>query len=507
MKQRIWRRVAALALAGVMVFSLTACGGRKNEEAKDTLIVEGITNGEYLSPIAETSVYDKVAVHSMFDTLVMFGEDGKIEPMLAESWDVSEDGMTYTFHIREDATFSDGSDITADAFVYCLDTIISTSWGYYLTDYIKEWKVVDDKTLEVTKTGMYSSLLNTLAESGYAIPREAREADSKAYDEEPSVVSGPYVFESKGSDGTVFLKVNEKYWGEKPGFANLEIRVPIDGATSAVAIENGELDMLTMVLQKAQVVSLEEKENVNIIGMDSSWSGMSVLLMGERLGNDINLRKAINYGISRENAIKLANEGMGTPATDVYSTGVMGEYAGKVTVRGYDEALAKECLEKSSYDGKPIKLTIFSNNALAESVQSDLKKIGIEIEIEQIDMNSWSTKLMNGEIEMTMAEMGTDSTSVVDMMQFWRSDNPIYGIHMGKNEEYDSIMNDVTGIRDQAEMDEAVARALEIADDMSSVFCLYDCVFKYAVSDKVDYDYPSSAPTCVFYLQYAKPAE
>ena len=110
--------------------------------------------------------------------------------------------------------------------------------------------------------------------------------------------------------------------------------------------------------------------------------------MGDTFKNDPNLRKAVFHAVNRENGVKLANGGIGSASTELFSTRIMGDYAGMDYGPFYDEALAKEYLEKSDYDGKEFTIVIWQDSDLAESIQSDLMKIGIKCGIEQVDSNA-----------------------------------------------------------------------------------------------------------------------
>lgn len=448
--------------------------------------------------------FDKSVTHALYDTLVAFGPDGEIEPMLAERWEESEDGMAVTFYLRQDVTFHNGDPLTADDVIYTFDTMLAQPMQYALLNYIGGYEKVDDYTVRFQKTAPYSKLMNVMAESSTILPKDYHSADPEKFDDAP-VGCGPYKFVSQEADDSVRLTAYEGYYGDAPGFANVVVKMPLEPASAVIALETGDVD-LTSNLPTSQALLVESNDKLTLV-TEESWSTQILLLMQEPLKSDVNLRKAIFHGISRENAIKLGNEGVGTPSEDLFALRIMGDYAGIVEdFVGYDETLAREYLEASDYTGETLKLTINANAPIAESIQADLAKIGINVELEQLDTNSWATKLRGGELQMTLGAMGTDMLAAEDIMEFFTSDDPNYGVFMANNEQFDQLLSQMPSETDAEARRELVAQAMEILYDMANIVPLYDTTFNYSCGPRVTYDYPVSAPTYVYYLAKVMPA-
>ena len=498
------KRILALALVLACALSLFAgCGqnGASGED-KDTFTFLSWIKSESFDPTSGATT-DKSVLHALYDTLMAFGPEGDIVPMLAERWEESEDGMEVTFYLRKDVTFHNGDPLTADDVVYTFDTMLAEPMFYFLGDYISSYEKVDDYTICFHKATPYAKLMNVMAESSYILPKGYHSADPEAFEDAP-VGCGPYQFVSQEADESVRLTANENYYGDEPGFVNVVVKPPLEPASVVIALETGEVDM-TSSLPATQAALIESNDQLTLV-TEESWSTQMVLLMQEPLKSDANLRKAIFHGISRENAIKLGNEGVGTPSVNLLSLRILGDYAGILeNFVGYDEALAKEYLEASDYSGETLKLTIKGDVPIAQSIQADLSKIGISIELEQLDINSYFAKLQGGELQLVLGALGTDMLATEDFIEMFAADDPTYGCHMAVNEQLDQIVEQMPEEVDAAARWELVAQAMEIQYDMANAVPLYDTTFNYTYGSRVTYDYPVSAPTYVYYLAKVMP--
>lgn len=501
MKRKI--RIIALLAALACTLSLLAGCGQSDGGGKDTLNFIALLKCETLDPTAGLTA-EKTVMHAMYDTLVAYGPDGDFVPMLAERWEESEDSMSITFYLRQDVTFHNGDPLTADDVVYSYETMIQAPNNYYITDYIGGCEKVDDYAVRFDKAAPYSKLLAIMTEYIMIIPKAYHSADPDGFGQAP-VGCGPYQFVSKEVDDSVKLTAYEVYYGGEPGFPNVTVKAPLEDASKVISLETGEADMVGY-LSAAQTLLVEANKDLTLV-QEESWSAQTLMLMGEPLASDENLRKAIFHGISRDSAIKLGSEGVGTPSENMFSERIMGEYAGCVEdFVGYDEALAKDYLAKSNYNGEDLTLSIYGNAPIAESIQADLNKIGINIKLEQLDMNSWATKLYSGEIQMTFAEMGNDILSAEDFMLLLSASDPTYGCHMASSDEFEQLMEQIPKETDAAARRELVVRAQQICYDVANIVPLFDVMLNYAYGPAVVYDYPVSASAYLFYLNKVMPA-
>ena len=493
------KKKLAVILAVVFAFSmLTGCGNANNEtgtEVKDTITFASYQAPDNLDPMY--SVWgEKTTLHAIYDCLVKFDADGKIAPALAESWTLSDDQMSYTFKLREGVTFHDGSPFSADDVIFSLDKAVESAMNGGVLAYIGSWEKVDDYTVRVYKPNSYSQLLETMAEISYIVPQETYNAET--FPTNP-IGTGAYKFVSKAEDDSVTLVANENYFLGEPAFKNAIVKAPLESSASVIALETGEVDMLAYI-SVDQLPLIEKNESLTYTTTDT-WGMNIIMMMGDPLKDDINLRKAIFHGISTQNAIDVANNGVGTPAENLFSTRILGDLAGKVEMETYNEELAKDYLAKSSYNGEPITFSITPDVvAMAQSIQADLHKIGIELEIEQLDGNDWTTKLINNEIQMTIGAFGVDIQSAENVLNSFSQYSYAYGAIMGRTEGFNVAYDKVIATEDEATRDGHIVECLQELYNGATLVPLYEATATFAYNTSIGNTAAASGATNIFYI-------
>lgn len=493
------KKLAILLVIAFVISMFTGCGGNANNES-DGAVKDTITFASYQAPDNLDPMYsvwgEKTTLHAIYDCLVKFDADGKIAPALAESWTLSDDQMSYTFKLREGVTFHDGSPFSADDVIFSLDKAVESAMNGGILAFIGSWEKVDDYTVRVYKPNSYSQLLETLAEISFIVPQETYNAET--FPTNP-IGTGAYKFVSKAEDDSVTLVANENYFLGEPAFKNAIVKAPLESSASVIALETGEVDMLAYI-SVDQLPLIEKNESLTYTTTDT-WGMNIIMMMGDPLKDDINLRKAIFHGISTQNAIDVANNGVGTPAENLFSTRILGDLAGKVEMETYNEELAKDYLAKSSYNGEPITFSITPDVvAMAQSIQADLHKIGIELEIEQLDGNDWTTKLINSEIQMTIGAFGVDIQSAEDVLNSFSQYSYAYGAVMGRTEGFDVAYDKVIATEDEATRDGHIVECLQELYNGATLVPLYEATATFAYNTSIGNTAAASGATNIFYI-------
>ena len=496
MKKKRNRFLAFLLVFAMAAGMLTGCsgGGESDDSSKgsassdtmpddDTLVAMSSAVVESFDPL-NTALNWKLEWHSIFDVLVEFQEDGSLGPALAESWELSEDGRAYIFHLRDDVDFTDGTHFDAESVKFAVDTIRNGELSSWTAAYIGEAEVVDEYTVKINKAASYTKLLEFLSEYLYIVSPTAYQEDPEAFATNP-VGSGAYKFKEIGADGYIYMEANEDYYRGAPYFKNLVIRPPLDYSTAIVALQNGELDIVMTVPQN-QVEIVENDPNL-VAYSASGWSMKSVIMQGPNFQNDQNLRKAIFYAINRENAIAYDNAPDGaTPGKNMYSARMMGDLDGFMDIGGYDVDLAKEYLAKSNYDGRTLKITITADMAdIAQSVQEDLKAIGITTEINQLDQNAFSAAFVDGSSDITFSSWGCDYASLEEQMGF-HAGTGYYGDIVYNTPEFDQLLADMANEWDDDAREEMCKKALEMTWDFANIVPIYEDTFTNVYSARLE---------------------
>lgn len=324
------KRIAALLLALMMAFSLIACSAQKEapegeipvEEAlageaasaKDSVIIAIGSEPETLDPTKGWGHGNAPIVQS---TLVKYNADLNFENDLATGYELSEDGLTWTFTIRDDAYFTDGERVTASDVAFTLETAKAAQSSVDLT-YMESAVAQDDTTLVVTLSKPTSIFLNTLASVGI-VPEHAYGED---YGTNP-IGSGPYKFVEWRAQEQIMFTANENYYGGAPAIKNVTIVFMSEDAALA-AVQAGQVDVAysTATLGTAAVDGYHVEA---VTSVDNRGFTLPVLPdegktteSGAPIGNDVTcnleIRQAIAYAIDRQVIADVVLNGFGRPA-------------------------------------------------------------------------------------------------------------------------------------------------------------------------------------------------
>lgn len=351
----------------------------------------------------------------MFETLITYGESTELVPWLAaEMPAVSEDGLTYTFTLREGVSFvlPDGTvhrEMNADDVVHSLNRVLNPNLiptpspvsGSFFTiiegaqavidgeeDAASGLVAVDERTVEITITQPDLTFLNILAMPfGSIVPADLAGEDTEAFAAEP-VGTGPYLLESYTVGQSAMFVPNPHYWGDPPANGGVEFRVGIDANTAVQQVEANQLDIMGDPIPAGVITSL--RENPEYDDRLSIFNQVAVSYLsidttppdGGPLA-DVRVRQAMNHAIDKENILQLMR-GRGVVAHCIYPTDMPG-YNPDCQPYDYDPDRAMELLEEAdTADG--FATTLYTDpsedsTAIAQAIQQDLGAIGIEIEI------------------------------------------------------------------------------------------------------------------------------
>ncbi|HKG24527.1 MAG TPA: ABC transporter substrate-binding protein, partial [Thermomicrobiales bacterium] len=347
---------------------------------------------------------DNMAIWTMllfYDQFVRVAPDGhSIEPGLAETWEASADGLTYTFHLR-DATFHDGTPCTAEDAAYCVNRAAKaegTAWNFILS-VIDTVTAPDPKTVVITLKNVWAPIEADLAMFTASIyPKAAHEAKGDELFQHP-IGTGPFMFDSWEKDVQIVLKKNPNYWDPpKPYLDELIFKVLPDSNTRMLQFQGGELDIATNVpfnqLQPLQnnpdvTVVLDPVARIDYIGINVARPPF----------DDKKLRQAMNYAIDKDAIITNVLFGFGEPANTFLPK--MAGHDDASPGYPYDLEKAKALVaESAGKDGFSAKILVQAGEAVdlqvCQLVAAALAEIGGKVELEQVDGATLIDRVYNG---------------------------------------------------------------------------------------------------------------
>ncbi len=377
-----------------------------------------------LDPALTTETESSIIVGNVFDGLVE-QRAGKvaIDPNLARSWDISTDGLTYTFHLRDDVTFHDGTTFNADAVVFNFKRQSDPNHPYYKMaekwDYWKNFDMdrivrdvvaVDDTTLVISLHSPNATFLNLLSLAFMGVPSPAgiRQYGSEFY--KHPVGSGPFVFQSWAEDGTVTLTAFENYYDGRPYVDTLIFKPVPDGRERWQQLKRGEINMMG-VPDQADLPEIEKAPGIKIAkqpGINVAYLAMN---MEKKPFSDLRVRQAIVYAIDREKLVKTVFANLGRTAKNPIPPSLLG-YNDAIRTTPYDPDRARRLLTEAGLPNgfkcqlwtmKVTREYMPNGKLAAELIQEDLKKIGIETEIVIPEWRDFLDRRGRGEHDMSIS--------------------------------------------------------------------------------------------------------
>ena len=358
--------------------------------AKDVTIAVG-SNFTSLDPYDANDTLSQAVAKSFYQGLFGFDKDMKLENVLAESYQVSPDGLTYTIKLRSGVKFQDGTDFDAAAVKVNLDRASNPEnhlKRYNLFSMVAGTEVVDPTTVKITLKQPFSAFINTLASPVTAmISPAALKKYGKDIGFHP-VGTGPYEFVTWNQTEFVKVKKFAGYW--KAGYPKLDSitwRPVVDNNTRAAMLQTGEANF-AFPIPFEQAKLLEKNDKIDLVTSPSIMQRYISMNVTQKPFDDPKVRAAINYAINRQALAKVAFAGYATPATGILPPAI--QYSQSYPAPEYNPAKARELLKEAGYpNGFSTTLWSSHNHSTAQKVlqftQQQLAQVGIKVKLTAMD--------------------------------------------------------------------------------------------------------------------------
>jgi peptide/nickel transport system substrate-binding protein len=398
-------RSRSLALLGLFALVAVACGGGDpvdvgadpdgNGDAAPDEQTEGGTliaaiggDPDQLDPHATTSSFAFTVLENVYDTLVQPGDDLTMEPALAESWDTSDDLLTWVFTLREGVTFHDGSELTSEDVVASFEHIRDEGANGWRLAAIDEFEATDDLTVTMRLNRPAPNLLEQIGPfKGLAIA-SADDIAAGTLNDEPNG-TGPFRLTDSSGD-SITLEAFEDYWGEGPFLDGIEFRIIPDEGVKLTNLETGEVDWIDSVPPE-QVETLEGSDDL-VIGRTPGNDYWYLSLNNDREPfDDPQVRQAIAFALDPEVIAEAAHFDAATPNETAIPEDSFWyhEYA----PFGYDPDQARQLLEDAGVEGLTIDLMVTNEFpetvTAAQVIENQLGEVGISVSIRTEDFATW----------------------------------------------------------------------------------------------------------------------
>jgi peptide/nickel transport system substrate-binding protein len=384
-----------------------------------------------------TGIVNKVT----YDTLVTFpdADASEILPQLATDWTISEDGLEYTFTLRDDVLFASGNSLSADDVVFSMNRLMNVNGNpSFLADNIESVTANDDGTVTFTLVQADPSFLSLLPNYAFSIvdsqmvmeqggtdADDAAETDTaEEYLNGTSAGTGPYILENWEREVETVLVRNPNYYGEQPYFDRVIITNIAEPATQKLALESGDVDM-ALDLTRDQIATLVDDPALTVFSGPSVYTHFLLMNQDEELGGPVSnptVQLAIRYALDYEGYKALW--GGNVPATNL-TYGLAGAF-GEEEAFGRDLERARELLAEAGYpDGFDITLSYpdfswqgVNMNTNAQKLQADLAEVGINATLRPGELQVSLEEYRNGDQGFAYWFWGPDILDPKDVLSF-----------------------------------------------------------------------------------------
>ena len=412
------RAIALLAAACTLTMSLSFGACAQEASGKTDLVIAVDADVDTLHPTDFSTTVELNVLNQLYDTLMYMNPDGthEPEPRIAESYEVSEDGLDYTFHLRDDVAFHDGTPVTAEDVVFSIELYQSSEYQGSQISTLAGVEATDEKTVVCHLDSPYAPFLKGIL-SPFICSKAYYESDPDAFVTNP-IGSGPYKFVSRTTGSNIVLESNEDYYRGAPTIKNISFEVIPDTTTKAIALQTEEIGFAE--IDSSVLGQLEANPAITVTEVPtSSFCYVSMNLEKEPFDNVL-VRQAINYAIDRENLVTVCFEGEAEVNSNICAKNRRG-YSEDQLQYTYDPDKAKELLAEAGittpYDlGEILVAEKYSN--LATVIQNDLKAVGLEVTISVKEFNAYISDLTSGNYSITALNMTLEGDTQTLEMAF-----------------------------------------------------------------------------------------
>lgn len=448
-----WKSLAAVFCAAALTLSLAACSGgtepsgegdsasASSEAASGESSGTGRTDlnlriGDAFSTVDPHNLSlnaDISLSRQIYEPLYWINDEGEEIPMLATQYSVSEDGLTWTFTLRDGVTFHNGDPLKASDVVYSYERCFDNAYMQEKVEAIDSVTAPDDSTVEFHLKYQFSPLMEKIASIGIVSESFAEaNKDEQGFLGFNACGTGAYTVKEAIQDVSITLEAYPDYWDGEAPIKTLNFELITDDTTAITAFEAGEIDAMNIPSANWQQIS----ESGEYSTYSQPSNNVTYLIFNTEVEpfNNQTLRQAIAHAINREDIIAVAADGLAEPTTTLATPYMFGYTEDHITYE-YDPEKAKELLAEAGY---PNGLDIGSMKTLGgtyfetvlQVVQAQLSEIGITSTIEGMDGNALVNDCITG--NFTFADMGQTMGLDYDFMKTYFNEEYVNGLNMSR---------------------------------------------------------------------------
>ena len=482
------KKMMALALCVAMIstVALTGCSGDKSDAS--SAIVVGIPQDleDSLDPHEAVAAGTKEILFNIYEGLLKPDETGNLIPAVAKEYSVSEDGLTYSFVLKDDVKFHNGKEVTAEDVKYSIEKSAGMRGGESLIaafSNIKSVDIVFDNQVDIVLNEPDIDFPAYIANlNASIIPKDN---ENPATD---PIGTGPYMYVSRSPQENIVLKKFEGYWGTPANIENITLKVIPNADSIVMNLNGGSVDMFAR-LTVTQTQQLDKRFNV----LEGEMNLVQAVYLNHAVKpfDNVDVCRALSYAVDVDNILELTSDGKGFPVGSSMFPAFKKYYVDLTGTYPTDREKAKELLASAGYpDGFSFSITVPSNYQphieAAQVVSQQLKEIGVNADIKLVEWNTWLSDVYSGRnYEATLIGVDASSLTATAMLDRFRSD-AANNFTNYKNNDYDNLYSKLFTAANDEERTGIYKQLQEnLADNAANIY-IQDMAEFVALSDKYE---------------------
>ena len=493
-KYKVFLRIAACGATALALSGSHALAQGTNVSTTRTDFILGIgAEPVTLTPAITTNQSTGIVGAMIYNGLVSWMADGTLAPELATSWEIAEDGLTYTFKLREGVTWHDGEAFDSADVVFTFNNVLS-QFHPRASALIKSLGLVasapDASTVVFKLEKPYGPLLQRLGAVEAAIVPEhifGKSADIAADPANQAPIgTGPFMFSSWDRGQTLHLVKNEGFWAEgKPSIQDMYVRVIPEPSNMTIALQTGEIDMISPSwVSTSDIAALQADPALQLSDLPTMVAIQSLWINTARAPLDrVEVRQAIAAALDQEAIVALASDGIGVPSDSALGSAFNWTYDAS---SGYSALYTPEETQrlKDLLGSEPIELSLTYDNAsaatgaIAQVIADQLAEVGIKVRLTELETQVYVSKLFaERDFDLGLTFLTSSGDPAIGYHR-------IYGTNEGRanyqnptgysNPEVDALFTSASEASDKAERGEFYKKATAILNAEVPAVALFE---------------------------------
>ena len=476
------KRIFALLLAATMLLGMLGMTAAADDDRVLKAAYAGIAST--MDPADVMTLNNAICCSNYYEGLLRRDTNYVLTPSIAESWDISDDNLTYTFHINQNATFTTGEKITAADVEASFHHFVEGAQNYVFK-IIDTMNVIDDSTISVTLKSPMANFLSYLANPLYfsVLSAKALEEYGDEYGLDMDHIVGSGAYDITGWDFNVKMTftAREDFFLGTPAIKNAEVYSITDSNGAMVALQSGDIDVYYVPVSGSNYATMQMASNIAMSEYESTKFENIHFLCETGIFSDVRMRQAVSMAVIAEEALLVGADGLGTVTRfpgDISAITAAPDYDSPYAYQ-YDLEAARALVEECGMKGAEVVIKAYTTEpypTLSTWLQGVLTNIGLNASVEIMERGAWITACAAKEIEILILSWNGGTYDMDESLgnllnSACASGAGNYGWY--NNETVDALLKEARELTDEAAREEIYKQVIDIMYQDAAIVPLY----------------------------------